>query len=665
MLDLLRDRRTIISSFVLPVILYPLIMIGFSAMMTRQETKLQEKEATIYIRDHVTDESSREIIEAITALPTFHRMETPAELQSKDLVDMLQDNSLQAALEIADSTMENGSKVYLITVQYNKTDDASNLVYGKIYRAVKDAETSIVANRLNKIQVDSRILQAVDIIEENVAPPEKMVGFALGKFLPYLLIILTVSAASVIASDLVAGEKERGTLETILVSAARRNELVMGKYLTIITISIITVLLNIFSMYFSFSHIMGQAGEELKGLSLPLGNFALILLLMLPLITFFSAILLSISTYSRNIKEAQSYQMPLVFASIMLSMVSFLPGFELNTGFALIPIVNFSLMIRDIMLSDFKLFYFLLIIGYTVVLDVILILLSSKLFNSENVLFRTSEEKSLKFWGKGKQNVFSTQFMMMIYFVLLLALYYIGTDWQVKDIMSGLVKTEIIIVLLPIVLLLRLSKNDLKTSLSLHKTNPANYLVALLGVIPALIIVAIIAQLINLIFPFSESYLKAMQKLLTADSGTLWNSLFIIGILPGICEEVFFRGYIFHGFRKYGKWQAIVITGILFGIFHLDPFRLVPASLLGIWMGYLLLKTDSIFVPMLAHAANNSFSILVNSYAGKVAILKLFEQETLPYWYVIPAGLILVLVMYLLNVINRNKANYMMNVVEI
>lgn len=476
LLDLLRDRRTVITSFVLPVILYPLLMIGFSSMMARQELKLEQEIMTIYIDDQILDDSSVLIEQELVKLETFKIMDRIESFVIEDMHPLIEDNSVQAVITIQDSISFSGYQVFHITISYNGSDDKSSKAFDKIVNSVKQVELDLIGERLQEIKIDQEILNAVDIKKENIAPPEKMVGFALGKFLPYLLIILTISGASVIASDLVAGEKERGTLETILVSAARRNELVVGKYLTIITISIITVLLNLFSMYISFTHILSQAGHVVDSIQLPLGNFALILVLMLPLITLFSAILLSISTYSRNIKEAQSYQMPLIFGSIMLSMVSFLPGFELNFGFALIPIVNFSLLIRDIMLSNYNLTYLFIIIGYTIILDIIVISISIKLFNSESVLFRTAEEKSLKFWGKGKKDIFSTQFVMLIFFVLLLGLYYIGGSWQMKDMMTGLIKTQLIIILLPVLVILRLSKTDMKSSLRLHSTKPVNFI---------------------------------------------------------------------------------------------------------------------------------------------------------------------------------------------
>jgi sodium transport system permease protein len=654
LLDLLRDRRTVITSFVMPVILYPLLMIGFSSMMSRQEIKLEKREMVIYVDDLVKDDIS---IKFETALRNFENLQVMYHENvylKETYLQLLSENDIQAFVEISTVEKENDLNQYKVLIFYNKSDDKSNLTFEKINRAVQDVKEEIIALRLTEIDIDPQILEVVDISEENVAPPEKMVGSALAKILPYLLIILTISGASVISGDLVAGEKERGTLETILVSAAKRNELVFGKYLTTITISLITVLLNLFSMYISFGYILNQAGAEMQVLQLPVWNFLLILILMVPLLTLFSAILLSISTYSRNIKEAQSYQTPLIFGSIMLSMVSFLPGFDLNLGFSLIPIVNFSLMMRDILIGNFNLTYFLLIIVYTLVLDVFMIIISVRLFNNENILFRTTEEKSLKFWGKGKKDIFSAQFVFIFFIVLLLALFYLAARWQSQDLVNGLIKTQILIILLPVVLLIRISRTDIKQTLSLRSTKPVNFVLALLAVLPAIIIVGIVAQLINLIFPFSQSYLETMQNILAAPGRNILLSLFLIGVLPGICEEVLFRGYFLTSFKNFGFWPAIFISGLLFGIFHLDPFRLIPATLLGIWLGYLLMITKSIFVPMLAHFANNSLAIIISNF--DVPFLRIFASgEELSYWYIIPAITVMYLIFNHLKTINNQE----------
>ena len=631
MLDILRDKRTVISTIVVPIILYPLLMVGISSIMSRQEQKLEEQTAIIYLDDQVRDMNSGKIMAYLSNVKNVQIMN-----EVDDPMNLIHEDIVKAIITITDTVNSSGFQILRAKISYDESDEKAARVFRQLRDEFVKIENDIIGDRLADISVDVEILSAVEVIKDNIAPPEQMLGFFIGQILPYLLIMLTISGGAVVASDLVAGEKERGTLETILVSAAHRNELVFGKYLTIITISFITVFLNLFSMYVSFQHMLGQTGIDMQNINLPLGNFALVLVAMLPMITLFAAILLSISTFSRNIKEAQSYQMPLLMVGMMAAMITIFPAFELNAGMALIPIVNIALLFKDIMMNNFQLDYFLIVVGSTLILDIAAIYYSIKLFNNESILFRTAEEKSLKFWGKEKRDIFSQQFIFIFFTVILLLFYYIGTGWQMENLESGLIKTQLLLILLPVILILRVSKNDLKQTLRLKKTNFKNYLVAILAAVPIIIIVSIITQLINIIYPIPESYLKAMENLLTMSDGGLLRTIIIIAVLPGICEEILFRGFIINGFKKRGFLSSIVITALLFGIIHLELFKLIPVIIIGIWLGYLVLRTNSLFVPIIAHIINNTLAVLAGN--DNIPIISQYVREgNIPSWLIIPA----------------------------
>ncbi len=650
-LDLLRDRRTVFASFVLPLVLYPVIMIGFTSLVSRQETKLEQGIVYVSVTDHSNSEISRRLV---TDIESIDDLEIKTTRDSS--ITLVKNNYLQASIAITDSINTSGYLVMLVKISYNEANERSTEAYNRIIQRLQDWESELIGERLQELKIEKDILNIVEIRDDNVAPPEKMLGFIFGKILPYLLIVLIMSGASVIASDLVAGEKERGTLETVLVSAAHRIEIIIGKYLTIITFSIVTVLLNLFSMYISIRHIFGQSGVETSDLQLPLSSFALVLIAILPFITLISAILISISTYARNIKEAQSYQMPLIFGGMMLAMVSMLPGVELTVGFALIPIINFSLLFKEIMISGFNTVHFLLVIISTVIFNIIAIRISLKLFNNETILFRTAEEKSLKFWGKGRQDVLNPRFAVFFYLVLILLLYYIGGSWQFANLYQGIAKTQLLLILLPVILLLKISKKNIPESLGLRSTKSFNFLLVLLMSLPILIIAAIIGQLTNLLYPLSESYLEGMKNLVSAENRSLWQILFIIALLPGICEEILFRGYFLKAFKQNRVWFSIVISGVLFGISHLDPFRLIPVSLLGIYLGFLAYFSRSLFLPIFAHFLNNAIAVVISNYGDKIPVINsLLIEDGFLLWIAVPAVITLSALFFIFTKYNIGK----------
>ncbi|MCF7920148.1 MAG: ABC transporter permease subunit [Candidatus Cloacimonetes bacterium] len=654
MLDLFRDRRTIITSVLLPIILYPFISMFIASVASRQETKLTEAVKTVYFYDNTGSAEADLLYEKLSQAETLDIKHTRNHSWNDNFRELVESNNIQAFISLEDSTA--GEFQHLLArIYYNDTDEKSQKAYVSIRETINKTNWEIVSQRLRDINLDEEILSAVDYAGDSVAAPQQILGALLGKFLAYMLIVLTLSSGSVVASDLVAGEKERGTLETILVSAVSRLELVTGKFLTIITFSFITVFMNIFSMYISTRHILGMAEIDMSQVQVPFLSFIMIFVAMIPLATLFAGIQLSLSTYSRNIKECSSYQMPLLIIGMMFSMISIFPGFELNYGYALIPIMNFSLLLKNILIGEYHLGYFITVIASNLILALVALRISVSLFNKEEILFRTKVEKSFKFWGTKRHNIFEPGFIAIIFGIVLLLFYYLGASWQTTAIVPGLIKTELLIVLLPVLLIYRLSKNSLPEGARLKATRPVNYLLMLLAVIPGFIIAAYIMQLTNLLFPLPASYLESMQKIMEVHQLPLVFSFLVMGFLPGICEEMLFRGYIIRGFERFGKWQAIIITGIMFGIFHLDFFRFLPAAAMGIWLGYLLLKTGSIYITIIAHTLHNSFTIVLSRWGEQLPILSgIVKNDNIPLWLLLVSMVAITFIAYYLEKFNPN-----------
>ena len=666
MLDLLRDRRTVVTSIVLPIILYPLIMIGFSSLLMRQESKMSQERMRIYVIDEANNVDSHLLRDSLLAVPNFevHPPERPdvwpyhAGQIDASLRQRLDEEFYQAVVVIPRLHPDSldGYPRYTVQVFYNSADELSTMAGERVEEVMQGAERTLVSRRLPPEEVEAGILEAVQMQRNSVASQKAMLGFLIGRLLPYFLILLTVSSGAVISSDLVAGEKERGTLETLLVSAANRNELVLGKFLTVVTFSLISVFMNIVSMFFSIRHlatqISAQQGTPLTLDQIPLLSFGLVLLTMLPLVMFLAGLLLSISTYSRNMREANTYLSPLMIVAMLMSLLTMLPGMEMNLGFAFIPILNIAMLFKEIMLNPATLnpLWVVITIGSTLLLDVLVLLLTVKLFNSEGTLFRVEEEKTLKFWGKNKRNVFAPGLAFVFFLAVLLLFYYVGGMWQSADIARGLVMTQLFIILLPPLLLVRIAKVDIKRELQFRPPKPRAIAPVLLMAPAAYVLATGTIQLVDLIWPIPAEYLNLLQQAVQLNNMSVWGVLLIMAVLPGLCEEFFTRGYLYRSFRQYGPWAAIVASGVLFGILHLDPFRLLPASLMGVYLGWLLWRSGSIWVPMLAHMLNNAAAVLLDRLlSGSALAQSLVTDKGFVWWVYVLAAILLGAMLYLYN----------------
>jgi len=651
MLEMFRDKRTIFSTIILPFILYPILFIGLSSIMMRQTAKLEQQGAVVALVDSVNDSATKLIVRQLKNIEHFDYITYDSTVDS-----LYRDKSVHSIVIITDSVQTSGIPIYLIKVKMDKSTDRGKLIAGKFGEALRKSEKGILEQRLKEFGISTEVISTINYIQQDTSSAQKKLGSLLGAILPYLLIMLLVAGASVVAGDLVAGEKERKTLETLLVSSAHRNEIVLGKYLTIITFALINVAVNLFSLYFSMRNIASQSGLQMAGVSFPTQGFLILFIALIPLATLYAAVLLSISSFSRNMKEARSYEQPIILVSMLLAMSSFFPAIELTNGLALIPIINISLLFKAVMMSDYQLSHLLLTIGSTLLLDIFAIIFTVKLFNNESVLFRSDVGTSIKQISKNKKVLFSPYYGILYFVISLLALYYLGSHWQMKNIVSGLIQTQLLIITLPVLLLLKLVKSNWKDTLRFNNTKAVNYILLIFISLPATILVALIGQLINILYPIPADYLQRMIELLKMPDLKIWQVFGVIAVMPGICEEIMFRGFLFRFFEKQGKWIAIIISAILFSVFHLDPYRLIPVFFLGVLLAWIMYKSNSIYLSILAHMLNNGLALVFVHFPNmKLFNFSIVKQESLNWWIGIPAVIVLTLSLYIFKRVNTNE----------
>src|SRR5208282_2792338 len=179
----------------------------------------------------------------------------------------------------------------------------------------------------------------------------------LARVFPFMLVLWSLTGALYPAVDLCAGEKERGTMETLLISPAGREEIVWGKFLTIWVFSAGTALLNLLSMGLTTWSFAGQ----LPRVEFTTGGLLWCVLLLLPLSAFFSAVCLAIGAYARSTKEGQYYLMPLFLVTMPLIFLTLAPGVELNSFYSMVPVTGVALLMQRLLTApgfDQPWFYF-------------------------------------------------------------------------------------------------------------------------------------------------------------------------------------------------------------------------------------------------------------------------------------------------------------------
>ncbi len=185
---------------------------------------------------------------------------------------------------------------------------------------------------------------------------------------------------------------------------------------------------------------------------------------------------------------------------------------------------------------------------------------------------------------------------------------------QRSDLLSGLIISELVFIAAPALIYTLWHRYDLSRTFCITSIRVKTVLLIMVTTGAAFVLAAVIAALQGMIFPHSQEYQKAWEMVLQEFHQIPFMVTFLVmAVLPGVCEELLFRGFLLQGMRKkYSDTIAIVIVGFLFGVIHLDPYRFFPISLLGIVFGYIVVKTGSIFSGIVAHSTNNAIIVLLS-----------------------------------------------------
>ncbi len=373
--DLLRDRRTLLSMVVLPVVVFPLVFAAMNKFMGEAEKKAELEASTVAVLKNGIP-------------PRFAPAIAKSGLKAIEVENVQEAvKEKKAATGVVVSPDEQ-----LIMVYAEGTRQSSGIATEKLRAVLMELKDAMVLEKLQSVNLDATVLRPFTVKRENVASERRMGGFVLGSMLGYVVILLMFSGGMYPAIDMAAGEKERKTLESILASPARRTEIALGKVLACMTATYATALLTTSSLFISLKN----GAATMKGMEKLVGNvpndpqtILLVLITLLPIAIMAGALMLSIALVARGFKEAQSYLTPLIMLVIFPSLLGGLPGMELTPVLSLIPIFNSSQLLKSILQGDVPMTSFAITNLANIAYAALCFMWSVRSFNDEKVLFRT------------------------------------------------------------------------------------------------------------------------------------------------------------------------------------------------------------------------------------------------------------------------------------
>jgi sodium transport system permease protein len=707
--DQIRDRRTLFTIVVLPIFLYP--MLGMLFLQITQFMQQHPTRIRIIGAAHLPDDP--QLLDgdkfAVGILPSnisdsidLNVLDPSLETDSKRLQERVQDEINRGEVDavvfipstfssqLADFRSElkrrhterlvssDGEKPSELaqampelpqpTILYNAARDHSIVARDRVQRALDGWRSMLVAENLAQSKVPVVATRPFEVANTDVAPPVRRRAAMWSKVLPFVVLIWALTGAFYPAIDLCAGEKERGTLETLLSGPALRSEIVWGKLLTVMTFSVATAALNMASLGLTAMLFMRQfSAAGMSSLAPPsLSTICWLLLAIIPCAALFSALALAIASFAKSSKEGQYYLLPLLMFSLPLMMLSLMPAARLSLGTSLIPLTGLMLLVR--VAIEGRILEALPLIPFVGLVTtgscVLAIRWAISQFQNEDVLFRESERISLlgslkNLWRDRKATpalshaVFGGFLLLGIRFVAS-TFATVPTTWG--GFAGSLIVTQLAFIAAPaLALTFFLTRNRLRT-LSLDKrpvwwTIPAAALAAACLHPAAIWLHHGIAQVYPL-NPAAMEQLLPIQMLL--QNAPLIQVLLVIALIPAVCEELAFRGFLLSGFRRgAGEVPAILFASLFFGVAHGMIQQSIFATLVGIVIGFVALRSGSLWPAIAFHFTNNALVVstsrisphaVIESPIGRL-FYKVEETEAglsmTPQWYVMVIGVLI------------------------
>lgn len=387
--EALRDRRTVVSSLLVPLILFPLLTAGMGMAISALVGKAKEEIPTVMV---LGGEDSPAILDELKASPKIKIVPT-----TPNWKEQIVNKEVRAAIEIPPGFQASiqTQKPATVLVHKYEGDLKSSVATGNIQKILDTYRENVVHRELVARNVPEAVIDPFEIKENNVAPPEKVGGAAFGGVIGYMVILLCLTGSMYPAMDLTAGEKERGTMETILCSPIARVDLVLGKFFLVLTAALVTAALSVTSMGVSFwvlgrLHAFDKAGEVGNQMQLQI-HFTTVLsifIMVLPVAVLFAAGVMTVALFAKSFKEAQSYVGPMTFLVIIPAVCAMLP-IDLTAKLSLVPILNAALLCKELVIGTYHWNYIAIIFFSTSIYAGVALFLAVKMFQREDVLFRS------------------------------------------------------------------------------------------------------------------------------------------------------------------------------------------------------------------------------------------------------------------------------------
>ena len=700
--ETLRDRRTIVTLVMMPMLVYPVLSLVFRTFLISGAISAPVEESVRY-RFAVQYETTAENFELFIAMLASDgaavdpQSQDPSQSSGPDsgdaptadvepdprptpfiehdwldsngetsLQDLVAQNEVDLGLKlnIPDSFAQNPNQRVQVDLVVNEKNARSVAARDYFLEYLQRSED----RWLRRARIPKRFPFTIEKTESesedsSIVKPQSRVSLA--TLVPLILVLMTITGAVYPAIDLTAGERERGTLESLIAAPIPRMRILIAKFVAVVTVAMLTATLNVIGMLVTVWAF--QLETVVFG---PLGFTAAtiiqIFLLLLLFAGFFSAVLLVVTSFARSFKEAQAYLVPIILFSMTPGVMSLLPGMTLDGPLAVVPMVNFVLLSRDLLQGQASLAPAILVVVSTILYSVMAIAIAARIFGTDAILYGSQQSWGDSLRRPNDRRQAASPLTAILCLTLLFPANFVAISVMGRFAESVPIQLAIMVtmttfffIVVPLIIAWH-QRIGIRPGFAFrHFGVGALVAVILLGISLWPMVAAAVSQSQEVIayFKGQDAADQWYQRLIEVGQEHVerWRKIpaplliFCFSVVPAVAEEWFFRGFLMQALMKRNRaWKAILWSSVAFGLFHilsqsvvaLDRF--LPTMVIGIFLGIVCWRTRSVIPGMILHTLHNGIVVGLAYYNESLREVRWlpFAEEQLPLWFVATAALI-------------------------
>ncbi|WP_437677679.1 ABC transporter permease subunit/CPBP intramembrane protease [Sorangium sp. So ce131] len=647
LLESLRDRRTLVRLVVLPILLYPLFALGMSKIVGSEAAAREARASRVAVwgelagglRERLESAGKKielapwegappEVREGLLSgalappeepaaeaepgagdeappgddgekgrRPRWTEPENPVLAAARAAVSARQVDAVLVPWPSLEATLAQGGRG-AVAIYFDSVRADSATAEARLDAALGRARREIVAAREAERGLPAGFSVAYDVVPRDVAPDSRKVGQILGSMMPMMLILMSLLGSFLPAIDLTAGEKERGTMQTLLCAPVRSLEIISGKFLAVWTISLLTALGNVVSLSLTVGRLLPDV------VVVDPAVFALTFVLLVPVTFLFSALFLALAVFAKDFKDGQNALMPAYLPLSLLAGITALPMVELSPWTAYAPVLNIAVLIKALFLGEAPADLLLAALISSGLYACLALLFAARVFERENVLLGGGHESAASVLGLGRRagGVPSAGFSLAAFAGVQVLFFYGSLLIDRASVAAQVAASQLGFFLLPTLSLVLGFGYSPRETLGLRPVSVRGLCGAVLVGVSGW---AALGGTVLRWFPAPEPLARELGELVLLGGKPYLVVLLLVAVTPAVCEELLFRGLVYAGLRRAGPAAAIVVSALLFGLAHGSVHRLLPTFLLGLALGYTRHRTGSVLAGAVLHALSN------------------------------------------------------------